>query len=210
MSRAGPNPFHRKPWSLKWIIAAIVVCVLPYTYLNLKYRKLGPAHQPYADNKARAVVLRLLDAGFQRLDAEVSRPMDPRAFSLAGPAAPLTPLPGGLPPILSEILIDKPLVPVAVTTVLAPAIATAGAPYTLQFSCTQPDHAEHFATATVYRRGEHLTFVPAYDALDGGLQSRFLESTVQLTLPTASLNPGEYHATLVGARTSQRWTFTLR
>lgn len=196
---------EKKPWSMKWIIAAILVCVVPYTYVNLKFRKPNPAHEPYQDNKDRAGVMRLLAAGYHRIELAARKPMDPRHFPLDAPPAVTRGIPGGLPPMLSETLIDKPLVPAAVLSVRTPARTRSDATYTLQFSCNQPDHGEHFATARAYRRGNQVTILPAFEPLQGDLQSRFLETTVNLTFPAGTLAPGTYQLTLVGARGSQTW-----
>ena len=61
MSARSPN---KKPWSLKWIAIIILACIIPYTWITVRYRKPGPAFQPYDDSKNRANVLRLLDAGY--------------------------------------------------------------------------------------------------------------------------------------------------
>jgi hypothetical protein len=195
---------------MKWIIVAILVCVLPYTYLNLRYRKASPAHEPYQDNKDRAGVMRLLAAGYQRIDLATTKPMDPRNFSLAGPAASVSPRPGGLPSLLSETLIDHPLVPAAILTVLAPASLLAGSAYTLQFTSSQPQLAEQFATVEAYLRGDQLTIVPAFETLHGDLQNRFIESTVRLTLRPGVLKPGRYEVTLIGDRGSQTWPLEVQ
>lgn len=195
---------------MKWIVVAILVAVVPYTYLNLKYRKTGPAHQPYQDNKDRAGVLRLLAAGYQRIDVIAARPMDPREFRAPSPVASTSSRPGGVPPMLSQTLIDKPLVPAEILTVQASAVHAAEAAYELQFTCTQPELSEQLAQIQAYVHGNQLTLLPAFEPLEGELQSRFLESTVRLTLPAGALKPASYEVTLVGARGSQAWTLEVR
>ncbi|MCU0793143.1 MAG: hypothetical protein MUE42_09915 [Opitutaceae bacterium] len=67
----GPRP-ERKPWPLRWIVLTILVVIVPYTYVNLKFRKPNKAFEPYADMMAQANVNRLLDAGFRRVSLPVA------------------------------------------------------------------------------------------------------------------------------------------
>ena len=39
------NPLVRKPWPMKWIIVAILVTIIPYTWITLAFRKPNPAHE---------------------------------------------------------------------------------------------------------------------------------------------------------------------
>ena len=41
---------------MKWVVVAIVVCIVPYTFLTLKYRKTEAPNRPYEDNKKRAML----------------------------------------------------------------------------------------------------------------------------------------------------------
>src|SRR5690606_6014035 len=50
---------QRRPWPMKWVIVAIIAILVPYTFLTLRYRKPGPAFQPYEDMKNQANVTRL-------------------------------------------------------------------------------------------------------------------------------------------------------
>ena len=70
---------------MKWIVLAIVVSLVLYTYLTLHFRKAGPAFRPYADIKDHANTVRLLDAGYQRITVEAELPADPAP---AGPPRP--------------------------------------------------------------------------------------------------------------------------
>src|SRR5262245_25725972 len=58
---------QRQPWPMKWVVVAILLLIVPYTIITLKYRKAGPAYEPYEDLKNRANVSRLLAAGYQRI-----------------------------------------------------------------------------------------------------------------------------------------------
>lgn len=192
---------------MKWVVVAIIACIVPYTWLTVRYRKEGPAFQPYQDTKDRAQVMRLLDGGFRRVDLPLARLVDPAP--LIGNSADTAVLPGGLPPLLRDLLIDKPPVPSDFPQVDAPAAILAGAPYELGFTCTQPDTAEQPGSATLYLREQEAVFVIGYEALPGTLETRRLESRVRLTIPAHTFTAGTYQGTLIGARESRRWTFTV-
>ncbi len=205
---ASPPQFNRKPWPMKWIVVAIIACIIPYTWITLAYRKEGPAYEPYQDNKDRAQVLRLLDAGFRRVELQLDRLVEPAIA--AAPAADTQAIDGGLPPLLNELLIDKPPVPSAFTQVSAPSTQLAGVPYEIVLSAQQPDHDERPETSTLYLRGQEAVFIVGYDALPGDLQARGLTTRLRLTVPANTFTPGTYHGTLVGATESRRWTFEAR
>ena len=195
---------------MKWVALAILVCIVPYTWITLKYRKEGPAYQPYQDNKDRAQVMRLLDAGFQRVAGSLQRAVDPLP-SAAPPAHAATErVPGGMPPVLSELLIDPPLVPETVTQVLAPAVLAADQPWRIGVVATTPERHEVLASATLFRHDREFTLAIAYDPQDHTLEARRLATTAWIELPPGTLEPGTYRATLVGARNALRWTFTVR
>jgi hypothetical protein len=202
-----PDPLNRKPWPMKWIVVAIIACIIPYTWLTLAYRKENPAHQPYQDNKDRAQVLRLLDSGFHRYAVTLETLTDPAA----PPSSPaeITRIDGGLPPLLRDVLIDSPPLPDRLPVVAAPAQGLAAAPYAFTFACTQPGPDERPATATLYQRGTELVFVVAYENLPGDLQARRLDATGRITVPARTLDPGTYQVTLLGTQESRRWTLEL-
>lgn len=192
---------------MKWIVVAILACIIPYTWLTVAYRKPNPAHQPYQDNKDRAQVLRLLDNGFHRIELPIAFMVDPPVPTAA--TVTTEALPGGLPPLLGDVLIDKPPVPTDFVRVSAPPTVLAGAPYVFDFTCTQPNHDERPAESRLYHRLQELVFIIGYESTPGDLKTRDLETTARVTLPAHTLDPGTYRATLVGARESRRWTFTV-
>src|SRR6185295_5021278 len=112
----------RRPWPMKWIVIAIIVVIVPYTYLTLHFRRPEKAFQPYADLKDRVNTRRLLSSGFQRITLNAQRPADPgRAFLSASVNA----TPGGLPEVLRSSLVDQPLLPSEILSVSAAAVAGA-------------------------------------------------------------------------------------
>lgn len=200
----------KKPWSLKWVAIVILACIIPYTWITIRYRKPGPAFQPYEDSKNRANVMRLLDAGYQRVAVVALRPADPAKTAPSGAKAEAAVVPGGLPPRLSETLVEIPLMPDRVNSVTALRESAAGSAYRLQFTCTVPDNKEQLAGAEVYVRDRELTLIPSFEKIEGGLLARTTESVVLIEIPAGTLKPGSYVATLVGARQSQRWNLDVR
>lgn len=188
---------------MKWIVVAIVVVIVPYTYLTLHYRKPGKAFQPYVDLKDRANTKRLVSSGFQRLALVAQRPSDPARSVLN---APITASGGGLPESLRASLIDQPQLPAEILNVSAAPNATATDPYAVQFSCSLPDNRQLLAGAALYLRHEELFLVPTLEHLTGELIARTKENVVLLTIPGGTLKAGSYRATILGERTSRSWT----
>jgi hypothetical protein len=194
---------------MKWVLVAILLCIIPYTWITLQYRKPGPAYQPYEDSKNRANVMRLLDAGYRRFAVPARSNADPVPFRPSGPAATVTATPGGLPTLLSETLVEIPLMPERVTRVTTASTARADAPYTLQFSCSVPDNKEQLSGAELYLREQELVLIPTFERVPGDLLTRSPESLVQIEIPPGTFQPGRYEALLVGARESQKWTIVV-
>lgn len=192
---------------MKWIILAILACIIPYTWLTIAYRKEGPAHQPYQDNKDRAQVLRLLENDFYRFDLSMALLPDP-LYPAPG-LAETEKLAGGLPPLLREVLIDPSPLPPRIPMVAAPARGSAGAPYAFHFACAQPRKGEPPTTATLYRRDSELVVLVGYDASPEELKTRDLDAVAKVTLPADTLEAGDYQITLLGARESRRWRLKL-
>ena len=192
---------------MKWIVIGIIACLVPYTWLTLAYRKEGPAHQPYQDNKDRAQVLRLLGSGFNRIDLSIAILVDP---PVPPPETARTEkLAGGLPPLLRDLLIDPPPMPSSLPIVSAPPSGLIGAPYTFSFACAQPDRDERPTTATLYRRDTELVVIVGYDTNPGELQSRRLDAFADVGIPAHTLEPGSYQITLLGSLESRRWRIEM-
>jgi len=105
----------RKPWPMRWIVASILLFIVPYTYVNLKFRKPDKAFEPYADMKDQANVKRLLDAGYTRVAIRAERPYPalpaPRLLPAGVSPAGIAPAPGGLPKPLDTTLVEPPACP---------------------------------------------------------------------------------------------------
>lgn len=200
-------PKNRQPWPMKWIVVAIILFAVPYTILTLRYRKPGPAFQPYADMKSRANVIRLLEAGYQRISLVAQRPADgPRA---AGGAATI-PLPGGLPSELRSTLVETPLLPTEILSVAAAPAANPLLPYPIHFTCTLPTDNQQLGGADLYVREQQLVIVPTFERVGGDLQTRSRQTVVLLTIAPGALKAGNYTVTLVGEQSSRSWPLEVR
>jgi hypothetical protein len=205
------DPLNRKPWPMKWVALAILLMIVPYTVITVKYRKPSPAYQPYEDSKQRANVMRLLDAGYQRITVTAERPADPleRARlmnTLASPAA----APGGLPEGLATTLVEVPPMPVSFSSVLAPRETASLLPYPVLFTCVLGDQKHQLGGAQVFVRGLSVVIVPVFEPLDGELTARSKESPVLIHIPGGSLKTGDHTVTLVASESSRQWTLTVR
>jgi hypothetical protein len=192
---------------MKWIILAIILGIVPYTVLTLRYRKEAPAFQPYEDMKNRANVARLLAAGFQRIPIAATRPAD--GAKVPGGAAGF-PAPGGLPAELKSTLVEPLLLPSEINSVSAAPVAEARQPYPVQLTCTLPDDKQQLGGAHVYVRGGQLVIAPTFEPIPANLLTRSRGAAVLLTIPAGALKPGHYQTTLVGERASRTWTIEVR
>lgn len=192
---------------MKWIVLAILLCVVPYTIVTLKYRKEGPAFRPYEDMKNRANVSRLLAAGYQRIPLAAQRPADDARP--AGGAA-VAPAPGGVPEELKTTLVELPQLPVEITGVTAAPTANQLQPYAIQFTCALADDKQHLGGADLYVRENTAVLVPTFEAVGGSLTTRSRQAVVLLTIPAGALKPGDYTVTLVGEKSSRTWPLGMR
>lgn len=196
----------RKPWPMKWIVLSILIFIPAYTYLTLHFRRPGPSFQPYQDLRDRTDVVRLLKAGYRRVAIDASRPAEPGAGAplATGPAA------GGLPEDLGKTLVEKPLLPLEITSVSAPPEASSGIDYQVALTYTLSDNKRQLSGAHVYERPGELVIVADFEPLHGGLLARTRDGSALLTIPPGTLRPGTYRVTLVGERLSRTWSLTVR
>ena len=196
---------------MKWVFLVIVACIIPYTILTLKYRKTTPAYEPYEDTKQRANVMRLLDAGYQRINASAERPADPQLLvRTLNTAAEVTSAAGGLTEGLASTLVEIPQLPLSFSTVTAPSETTALLPYSIVITCTLADQKHQLGGAQVFVRGESVVIVPQFEPLSGALTARSKESPVVITLPGGSLKTGHYTVHLAGRDQSRQWKLDVR
>jgi len=204
----------RKPWPMRWIVASILLFIVPYTYVNLKFRKPDKAFEPYADMKDQANVKRLLDAGYTRVAVRAERPYPalpaPRLLPAGVSPAGIAPAPGGLPKPLDTTLVEPPRLPAAYQDLLAPAEIAASESLRVQFTARVDGDHEQLSGAEVYLREDSLVIVPTFEPVPGDLQARAKDGNVLLTLPPGLLSPGRHEVTLAGSRESARWSVMAR
>ena len=192
---------------MKWILVAIILIIVPYTYLTLRYRRPGPAFQPYDDMKNRANVSRLLEAGFRRIAIPARRPADgtrPREGAVIATLA------GGWPAELQSTLVETPILPIEIKNLAAASRANTLHPYEIQFTCSLPDDKRQLGGAELYIRGSSVVIAPTFEPVAGTLQTRTPHTEVLLTVPAGVLAPGSYKMTLVAERTSASWSVEVK
>jgi hypothetical protein len=192
---------------MKWIVVAIVAVLVPYTFVTLHFRKPNPAFRPYEDMKNRANVVRLLSAGYQRIQVTADRAADP--LRLSAPAV-TAPAPGGLPPELQATLVEPPLLPQDILQVTAAESVNALFAYPIAFTCAVADDKQYPTGAAVYVKEDQVIITPTFERVSGDLLTRTREPGVVVTLPAGALKPGRYDAVLVGERSSLAWSFEVR
>ena len=196
---------------MKWVFLVIVACIIPYTILTLKYRKTTPAYEPYEDTKQRANTMRLLDAGYKRINASAERPADPQLLvRTLNTVAEVTSAAAGLTEGLASTLVEIPQLPLSFSTVTAPSETTALLPYPIVITCTLADQKHQLGGAQVFVRGESVVIVPQFEPLSGELTARSKESPVVITLPGGSLKTGHYTVHLAGRDQSRQWKLDVR
>ena len=199
-----------KPIPLRWIVLAIAVFILGYTFLRLHYRKPGRAFEPYQNAREHTATARLAALGYRRIPVQVERPAEPfPADRFAPRQTEITSALGGLPAEMDGGLTSPPDLPVSVTGVTAPREAGAG-PYTLQFRCAQSDYRTQLRDVLLFRKDRQLFLLPDFERTPGDLRARWKESVVVASFPTEGLAPGRYTVTLCGRRTSLSWAFTVK
>jgi hypothetical protein len=121
-----------------------------------------------------------------------------------------SPAAGGLPGDLGRTLVEKPLLPLEITSVSAAAVAAAGIDYQVALTYTLADNKRQLSGAHLYEHGDELVIVADFEPLGGGLLARTREGSALLTIPPGTLRPGNYRVTLVGERSSRSWALRVR
>lgn len=187
---------------MKWIVLAILLFIVLYTFITLRFRKPGPGYLPYQDAHQRADLARV---GYQRITLTVDRPADPRPIVAE---APVESAAGGLPPDLAATLLTPPLLPTTIGAVAAAPSADGGT-YRITFACTRPDLHEDLATAALYCKGHDICVVTDCERLSDGLLTRSRSEVIVLTFSSAALPVGTYRVTLAGAAAGRAWTLQV-
>ncbi len=204
-------PKDRTPWQMKWIVLAIFLFIVPYTWLTLAYRRPGPAYEPYAEAKDRANTTHLLAAGWQRLEARIDRPADPQHWrSTIDATAKISDTSPGVPAALGSTLVEAPPLPKGYSAITASGVAGGLLPYPVLFTCALADARQQLTGALLYVMPGSVVIVPQFEAMAGDLTARAADSPVLLTIPASTLKPGRYVVTLAGSDRSQQWPLEVR
>ncbi len=206
MTAARPTP---KPWSMKWIVAAIVVFAVGYTAVNFYFRKPGKAYRPYQDAQDRATTARLLAAGWHKLPVDTRRPIE-KPVTDDTPAQITRDWPG-LGSDLTDKFAEKPKLLATIDKVIAPAAVSHGADYSLYFTASLTDLKAQVGELTLYYHGNDLVLIPTIEKLPGKeLMSRWNDSTYTATFSTTSLPAGRYTMRIVAQGPAATWSFTVK
>ena len=201
-----PTP---KPWSMKWIVAAIIIFVIGYTAVNFYFRKPGRAYRPYQDSQDRATTARLVAAGWQKIAVDTRRPIEKAAAE--GPTAAVTRDYVGVGPDLDSKFAEKPKLLATIDKVYTPDSVAHGNDYSLTFTGSLSDLKAQVGELTLYRRGNELVLIPSIEPLPGKeLMSRWSDSNYSVSFPTANLPPGRYEMRIVAKGPAAVWSFTVR
>jgi len=193
---------------MRWVVVAVVVFIVGYTFISLRYRKPGRSYEPAHDLTERAITGRLRGLGYHRLPVEFERPALPlSAAQLPGAGAGAG---RGLPAELAGVLGPTPALPAAITQLFAADDPPATGRFQLQFTCTQPDFKSQVGGAVLYRKDRELFLLPVCEKIPGQLLARSMDTTVRATFSVQGLPPGRYHLTVHGRSASQRCSFTVR
>lgn len=191
---------------MKWIVVAIILVIVPYTFLTLHFRKPTEPFRPYEDMKNRANVVRLLSAGYQRVPLPAQRPSDPSGARPTPTAA----APGGLPAELKSALVEEIALPDEIVNLAAAGSTKRTEPYSIRFSCKLPDARRQLAGAELYVRGQELVIAPVLEKLSGSLTARSVDNVILITVPAETLKAGKYHVTLAAQRASRTWSLDVK
>ncbi len=193
---------------MKWVALAIVVFVAGYTLVNLRYRKPGPAFRPYEDMNSRATTVRLLAAGWQKLPAEVARPLErpgPGLHATVRRGAP------GLGAELAAAFAAPPELAAGVDRAFAAESVARGEPYRVHFAASLADQRLQLGRVEALHRGGELVLIPTLERLPGDkLLSRWNDADYLATVPTERLAPGTYTVRLAARGPALEWTLVVR
>lgn len=192
---------------MKWVVVAIVVFIVGYTYINLRYRKPGPGFRPYEDMNNRATTVRLLAAGWHRIPVDTRRPAD----KAPGTEAAIKRGSAGMGTEFAACFAEKPKLLATIDRVSARDDVARGSSYTVYFTGSVPDQELQLGSIDLYFRGQEIILLPQTEDLPGKrLLSRWPDADYCVSFPTQALPPGKYEVRLVARGPAAQWTFTVR
>ncbi|MBA4137654.1 MAG: hypothetical protein C0518_10090 [Opitutus sp.] len=200
-----PTP---KPWPMKWVVFTIALFVVGYTVVNLYYRKKGPAFKPYEDMNKRATTARLLQAGWQKLPVEITRPLEKPGISLTASTARAG---LGLGAELDASFAEKPVLLASIDRVSAPESVVRGTVYPIHFTASLADQRLQLGRVEALLRDQEIVLVPTLEKLPGNnLLSRWKDADYCALMPTDRLPPGRYTVRLAANGPALQWTMLVR
>ena len=192
---------------MKWVVLAIAVFIVGYTFINLRYRKPGKGHEPAAEMKQRVTTARLKEAGWTVLPVNTNRPADKIAFD----DATISRGTFGLGLDFNTALVDKPNLLRSIDHVNAPDHVTAGNDYTAYFTGSLADLKFQLGEIQLYRRGNELVLLPIIEHLPGKeLYSRWNDTNYSVTFSTVELPAGVYQISLFAQGPAAKWSFRVQ
>lgn len=203
----------RRPWPMKGVFLVTLVFIIGYTWVRLAYQKPNPAYRPYQDANDQATVSRLLASGYQRMEvsAEQAAGYDPSLVLAKGELAAFAlKAPGGLSKELDYALLEKPLLAESFENITVPAAAKSGKAYRLLLKAKTADNKRMINSAILFRKEGELTILPIFEPLHGGLEARWKECSLLVSIPAELLKEDHYEITVVGNQSSRKWTFSVQ
>jgi len=200
-------PAYRKPWPMKWIVLAMFLFIVPYTYLTLHFRKPGPGYEPYKDAREKTMIAR---AGFRRVSLSAVQVASAHMTIEVEPPAVISASPGGIPRELESFQIVPPIIPAAIGAVSASATFDASKPYPIRFVCAAANLQQVLSGARLYIKGSEAYLLTDLARLPAGLSARTEQETVEIDIPPGTFDPGKYRFTLIGQTASKSWNLKVR
>lgn len=198
-----------RPWPLRWVVLVVVVFIAGYTFVNLRYRKPGPAFRPAEDMNSRATTVRLLAAGWRKLPAEVSRPLERPAPGASEVA--LRRGASGLGTELAAAFAEAPTLVSGVDRARAAGTVARGEPYRIHFTARLGDQRLQLGHVEALHRDAELVLIPTLERLPGpDLLSRWPDADYLASVPTERLPPGTYTVRLASRGPALEWTLLVR
>lgn len=190
---------------MKWVALVTVVGIAIYTWLTLQFRKPGPPSEPWSDQRARAELAVLAEAGWAKsevpFEAVIEFPASRGNVSI-GPAMPVVGL-------LRDMTLDPWHLPIEVTASMAPAEWSAGQPYTAYLKLELDTDRMQIGGFTVFRKNAHLILVPRWERVPGDLIARSRTASGRLLFAAGDVPPGEYTVTVVAIKSCATWRLAV-
>lgn len=208
------TPPAKKPWPMKWIVLAIAVYVVGYTFVNISYRKPSEAaHEPFAEARERRMrSVQALTYGWTRVACEFTSPVADVTVPAAEIASAALPqrLDRHLPPELVLVVPHEPALHPARVQLTAPAGLSTGDSLRVRLEFPGDASVPAFGETLAYFKDNHL-FLFFQDDRHVAPESTptTAASPLELVLPPATLTAGTWQASAFTASQTLTWSFTI-